>query len=230
MRENTAGRFADYHRVFREAGSEMPIPPHVVDALLRDLRGSVLDVGCGDAHKLRGMLDRAGGRVTKAVALEPSPLYRRAERKLKDYPQAEVLHTSLEDWDSEERFDVILLFEVIEHVPPRAREGTMDRLKSRLKKDGLLALSTPNRPIYRLKCRLCGDPPDPTHTREFTFSELREFLGLHFRSISYHGSLPWMGLVRSTRWLQRLNAFLDPVHFSHCFYAMARGPTGGGRL
>lgn len=50
--------------------------------------------------------------------------------------------------DEAGRFDVVVCFEVLEHIPPEDSEKMLQNLRDVLKDDGLLFISTPNKSIY----------------------------------------------------------------------------------
>lgn len=229
MKSDTKQRFAQYHTQFKSVRHEMLFSPHILDAIDRATRGWVLDVGTADGYKLGRILRRSGGSVKGGIALEPSPLFHQAEDRLASFPDISVLNQAFEEFEAERRFDTIFLFEVIEHVPLEARDEFLSRARALLAEGGSVVLSTPNRAIYRLKCRLTRERPDPTHVREFSFRELDAFLSGHFRLITYYGVLPWMGLVRALPFLSAVNRWLNPVRLSHVFFAIMRSPRTGGR-
>lgn len=68
-------------------------------------------------------------------------------------------------FDIEERFDLVVSFEVIEHVPVPVK--FLKQIASVLESGGLAVLSTPN----RLVSAPGGGVSDPTHLREFTPEE-----------------------------------------------------------
>jgi 2-polyprenyl-3-methyl-5-hydroxy-6-metoxy-1,4-benzoquinol methylase len=81
-------------------------------------------------------------------------------------------------------YDVITCFEVIEHMDEAAQHKLMDKLKSLLKPQGVLYIST----VRRM------DPP-PTenrrieHIRELTYEELLEFCTSRFHNVFTFGQV-----------------------------------------
>jgi 2-polyprenyl-3-methyl-5-hydroxy-6-metoxy-1,4-benzoquinol methylase len=83
-------------------------------------------------------------------------------------------------WDcafSSEHFDLVLLSEVIEHIPEQEVEGTLQEIERLLCPGGYLLLTVPNRWQVRNRIRwLLGKElvwMDPTHLREYSLREIR---------------------------------------------------------
>jgi 2-polyprenyl-3-methyl-5-hydroxy-6-metoxy-1,4-benzoquinol methylase len=126
------------------------------------LRGSLLDVGTGIGQFLalaRPLVDRVSGTEVSRSACE-------AAKRLYNL---DVRHGILEDISFAERFDVITLFHVVEHVDdPSVTLSTCVRL---LNDHGLIAMAVPNeikgfRFVFtRLLCRMA---PGLVHRPFFT--------------------------------------------------------------
>lgn len=218
-------RFSRYHEHFKSVRGQMILPPHVSEAILGVVRGRVLDIGTADGYKLHWILEKSEGKVSNVVALEPSPrLFKQAEKEFLMFPNSEVVHCSFEEFEPNEVFDTVFLFEVIEHIPKCLHHQAMVKCVSLLAQGGTLVISTPNRPVYRFKCWLSGEKADPTHVSEFDLHELRAFLSGYFRQIHYYGSLPWMRLLRRFPILTQVNAVFNPLRISHVFYALLSEP------
>jgi SAM-dependent methyltransferase len=70
------------------------------------------------------------------------------------------------------RFDVVTLFEVLEHIDDPV--GLMDQVRSVLKPDGFIALSVPNRERFMIRRELSDFPPH--HLTWWNVSALQTFL------------------------------------------------------
>lgn len=78
-------------------------------------------------------------------------------------------------------FDMVVAFEVIEHVDDPA--ALLDRVAELLDPSGLLVLSTPDRLVYSE----ARDHDNPFHRHELTEPELRELLGERFPNVVLWG-------------------------------------------
>jgi SAM-dependent methyltransferase len=184
----------------------------------------VLDIGAGDGTIAHALAER-GARVTgldvseRAVALA---------REVNAHPAIDYHCASGEDFSSTEKFDLIVAFEVLEHVYDA--QLLFDRAASLLKPGGLFAISTPNRRSFEwyaayLLRRLRRRDLEPMfrmderHVRELDHFELldmafrsgfvvREARGVILinRLAARMEQAPWLGelMVRAARFLPEL--------------------------
>jgi 2-polyprenyl-3-methyl-5-hydroxy-6-metoxy-1,4-benzoquinol methylase len=99
-------------------------------------RGRALDVGCGDGH-LCGDLLAAGWHSVAGVDVARS----RLERAREAYPGV-AFHASLEGAASDGAYDLVVLDNVIEHLPEPA--ATLAAVRAALRATGDLVVITPN--------------------------------------------------------------------------------------
>jgi len=182
--------------------------------------GELLDVGCGRGNFL-SLAKRFGWNVS---GLEPG---REHAAYASEELGIEIANASLETAHFDEgRFDVITLWDVIEHVgDPRE---TLSRVSSWLKEEGLLLLATPNHQsllnflaqgIYYLTGGLVKGPLTyffvPEHVLYFTSSTLRRLVrGTGFEPVReiktgtdidrYTVSLPVKVTAKILLWAARL--------------------------
>lgn len=81
-------------------------------------------------------------------------------------------------------FDIIIAFEVIEHILPKYHQQFLNRIIQLLKSDGICLISTPNKLFWspdRFK------PYNPYHTKEFKPNEFADLLQRHFSEASLMG-------------------------------------------
>ena len=150
---------------------------------------AVLDVGCGDGYGAYHLAQVASDVV--AVDVEPAVVARAATR----YPRRglsfrQASATTLPF--AEGTFDVVVAFEVIEHLEQSVQPRLLAECARVLKPNGVLLLSTPD----RTRTQDFGEP-NPHHLHELTASELSEALTAQFPHVRLWrqelaaGSLLW---------------------------------------
>lgn len=103
--------------------------------------GDVLDYGAGKGFFSEALLNRGIRTATFDLSPESTSASRQKFQKRDDYLGA---------FDSESikqqsnRFDVVFLLEVVEHLEDKIRKQTLNQIHSLLKNEGLLIISTPN--------------------------------------------------------------------------------------
>lgn len=143
---------------------------------------SLLDFGAGAGYFVKAVNDLG----FRAAGVEPSA-------KLREFASERLgvrLHSQLHETD--ENFDVITIFDVIEHVPEQSQRALMSELVSKLKPGGILLGQTPNWRSANRFIRAEKDPAiwPPSHVSYFTPSSLHayfESLGLEQQSLYTKG-------------------------------------------
>jgi 2-polyprenyl-3-methyl-5-hydroxy-6-metoxy-1,4-benzoquinol methylase len=227
-------RSDETRREYQEAWKTRPraliLPPHILTEFARVTSGKVFDIGSGDGRKLRRIIEVSEGDVREVVAIEPSPLWKEARREFEEAGiEARIQAVSFEEFKTSQSFDVIFMLEVLEHISLTKRGAVMEKITSLLAPGGVFCLSTPNRSIYRAKCWLSGERPDPTHVRELNYAEFRQFLSSYFEQIVVRGTFPYMGLIRRVPRLSRHICRFPPT-FSHCLYAVCHGQSADNEV
>jgi 2-polyprenyl-3-methyl-5-hydroxy-6-metoxy-1,4-benzoquinol methylase/glycosyltransferase involved in cell wall biosynthesis len=142
-------------------------------------RGRVLDLGCGAGYGAR-LLSTAGASVVTAIDVA-IPTIAEARRR---FGAVELTHAV-----GDARglpfpagcFDCVVCFELIEHVAEI--EQVLAEITRVLTPDGMLILSTPNRPVYSE----ARDYHNPFHVRELDEGELRALLAPAFAEVELFG-------------------------------------------
>jgi SAM-dependent methyltransferase len=107
--------------------------------------GRMLEIGAAGGDLL-GLLASQGYRHVKGIELSATACELARERGL------DVRHTAIEEFDTAERFDLIFMSHVIEHVIDPA--ATVKKLASLLTPGGVLYVETPN--VGALDARIWG--------------------------------------------------------------------------
>lgn len=161
----------------------------VLASQLRNTRGVVLDLGCGDGYLMHLICDPDSRSVH---GLDASLLgVELARTKL----LGDVGGWSLAAGDSIElpirdgSVDAVTFADVIEHLDEPAR--ALREIARVLRDDGRLMLSTPNRNPARVW--------DPLHAHEFDAGELRSLVGQFFEEVDLFGCWPMRWFNRWTR-------------------------------
>jgi SAM-dependent methyltransferase len=139
---------------------------------------SILDLGCGTGYATH-YLESAG--PTEMIGVDSSPASIEFARK--NYPKHTFICQDVYDFDLQREFDIVMTFEVIEHVndPQKLLNVAVKHLSGA----GTLVLSTPNRLFFslgRAKSIL-----NKTHIHEFIDDELLTLLGKYFDSVLMYG-------------------------------------------
>jgi SAM-dependent methyltransferase len=140
---------------------------------------AVLDAGCGVGY---GTALLAGAGAAEAVGIDVSRGSVEAARAgapgNASFVVGDVHALPFDDG----RFDLVVCFEVIEHVA--AQDAVLAELARVLSPDGVLVVSSPHRGVY----------PDgnPHHVHEYLPEELRAALAAHFDHVALRRQHPWV--------------------------------------
>ena len=220
--KTTRQRFKDYDKLYFLPDSDIIIPPFLKKKIASLLKGDILDIGCADGHKLKKLLSGSNSSKIRSIdAIEPSPLYKKAVRIFKNSKKVRVFHKEVKEiLLYKKRYDIIMLYEVIEHVP--SPENTIRVIKKLLKPGGLLILSTPNRLVYHILCKLKGEKVDPTHVSEMSYRELRKLMNKNFKKNEFIGFFPLMFIIRKFPFLDIVNIIFRYLKcFSRTIYSFS---------
>jgi SAM-dependent methyltransferase len=156
--------------------------------------GRLLDVGCG--HGL--LLDEARRRGFEVMGLE---LSRAAARHAREALGLDVRELALEAFDGPERFDVVVLADVLEHLEDPA--DAIERCARLLTPSGVLCLVTPD--PSSLTARVAGRRwwgYLPAHTCLVPRATLRELLAAHGLFVAT--DVPLVRSFSARRWVRGL--------------------------
>lgn len=147
---------------------------------------NVLDVACGEGYGSYFMAEVAHSVVGVDISDEA------VQHALKTYTKPNlVFHqgsaTNLNFADAS--FDVVVSFETIEHLAEQAQ--MLAEIRRVLRPDGVLVISSPNRPIYSEE----SGEHNEFHVKELDFQEFHNLLSTQFPDIHYFGQRILMGSV-----------------------------------
>ena len=125
---------------------------------------TVLDAACGSGYGSSILLESGAKKV---VGIDNSS--EAIEYCEKNYKKEnlEFKKDNCEKINLDTQFDVAISFETIEHL--KNQDNFLSEIKRVLKNDGIFIVSTPNTETY--------PSGNPFHSKEFTESEFKQFLG-----------------------------------------------------
>ncbi len=157
-------------------------------AIVQDLvkQKEVLDLACGEGYGSSFMADVALSVV--GVDISDEAVQNALATYIKpnlSYIQGSAIALDFADLS----FDVVVSFETIEHLAEQAEMLT--EIKRVLRPNGLLVISSPNRPIYSEE----SGEHNEYHVKELDFKEFDDLLTAQFQAVKYFGQRMLMGSV-----------------------------------
>lgn len=139
----------------------------------------VLDAGCGTAY---GSAILAAGGANEVVGVDRANEVLAAVRpRMPERVQLQCADVANLPFESNS-FDIVVCFEVIEHVEDTDR--VLDELARVVRDDGVLVISSPNRDVF-----MSGNPH---HRREFVPAELKTALDQRFENVRLYRQADWI--------------------------------------
>ncbi len=115
----------------------------IIERILADTPGSLVDIGCGDGRLAREIACRTGivrirgiDTSARAIAL--------AKAMNQDMPAIEFTPSDIMASPPRDRFDAAVLMEVIEHVPPDRVPEFLESARALLNSGGVLHVTVPH--------------------------------------------------------------------------------------
>lgn len=140
-----------------------------------------LDAGCGVGYGL-AILAEAGAVTTTGVDVDVEAI-EQAGTRLEDSSATELLRADLRELPiPDDSFDLIVCFEVIEHM--EEAERALGELQRVLRPDGLLLISSPNPDAY--------PSGNEHHVHEYRPQELADLIGERFANQRAYRQHPWL--------------------------------------
>jgi 2-polyprenyl-3-methyl-5-hydroxy-6-metoxy-1,4-benzoquinol methylase len=189
----------------------------VFEALEKISFGSLLDVGCGDGRFLAEMQKRLPGRRYCGIDISSAAI----DWARRMAPGISFKAGDITAGDIDERFDVVTLLDVIEHIPQAELVQFIRAASASLRPGGSMVLTVPHTNMR----------PDSRHYQHFNQRTLdsllgAEFIGRHF--IHFDRMNPAMQILLKLMGGQGryyvitsrlLNNFLYSAYRKHCLHA-----------
>ncbi len=191
---------------------------HAVKELVRGK--AVLDAGSGEGygtHLLSASAARVVGIDVSCEAVENA-------RATYQRPNLEYREGSIDALPFEDAsFDVVISFEVIEHVNEDLQNEFLREVRRVLRREGVLVISTPNKAVYSDD----ANQHNRFHVKEFYVEEFEEFLKRIFPRVSLFGQSWYVSSVLDKTASEHLANFrpVDGLAFSPKYVVAVCGAT-----
>lgn len=162
---------------------------HRYAVLLDAVKGKdVLDIASGEGYG-SAMLAKTAKSVTGVDISAEAIAHAKKKYRIENlrYLEGNAAELNLPD----NSFDMVVSFETIEHLSQQ--DEVMAEFSRVLRPDGVLVLSSPNRPIYQKECGSNNE----FHIKELDFAELDLLLKKKFEFVEYYGQRLQIGSVIS---------------------------------
>ncbi len=195
-------------------------PPELIDTLIElavlPEKARILEIGCGTGQITRAFAERG----YKIVAVELGEnLARMAADNLADFPKVQVIHSSFEEWITDDSaFDLVLSAQAFHWIEPTVGYPKIRRL---LKDQGHLAVvynlfPGGTDPIYRELDRIY-QRAFPSREEDDTSTSLQENVARTIRAITDSGLFhepivwdhAWIETYTTNRYMKLLESFSD---------------------
>ena len=142
----------------------------------------VLDIACGEGYGSNYLAEKVEKVIGVDISEEAVEHARKTYNKENlDFVQGSVTHIPLRS----QSVDGVVSFETIEHVNANEQIKFLQEIKRVLKKDGLLVLSCPNKPIASDRAYELWGYINPFHKKEYEIDEFKELLENYFKYVFF---------------------------------------------
>lgn len=184
-----------------EFTGEFIVPGEVEDRLIDDhyaryryarryaSGANILDIACGYGYGAE-ILSSApissylGVDINEELVCNARQVYEENSKKVLSFECADAT-----TWKSDRKFDLVISFETVEHIPNY--QDLLRNLREKVRPGGRLLISSPNRPVTSPQAPSIFDKPaNEFHTQEFTINELLlelKHAGFSFSDVSILG-------------------------------------------
>lgn len=165
-REHASDISSHYDSIAHVWDEELKDSSYGTEALMRAIqycgmeqkRRTALDIGCGSGGRLIRLMESHAFQVT---GLDCSRTM--LDIAHKHHPAATLLHADIIEWNTSERFDLIIAWDSIFHVPFDKQEFVLIKMISMLKEGGILLFTIGDE---------IGEHISNWHERSFYYSSL----------------------------------------------------------
>lgn len=179
----------------------------------------ILDIGCSDGWFCKIALNEGAKEI---YAIEPDPDKLKVAKDI--IPGAKIKKgTAGKLRFPKNKFDIVTLFDVLEHVPKNSESQVFGEISRVLKKDGYLLLSTP----FNFWFSKITDPAWYFGHRHYSIKGLKRLLqekGFRIKQINLHGGI-WeiiaIWVLYTSKWIFRI-----PMPFEEWFDVRRRKEFG----
>ena len=157
------------------------LTPYVLTAECVDNR-SILEIGCGTTGYATAHLARFASRITAIDTQKDAITFcqTKYQRSNLDFLLADGIKLPFKD----NSFDIVISFQVIEHIDPHQVLDYLSEVKRVLKEEGVFWVSTPNPKLRLLPLQ---KPWNPEHKKEYKHKELQRLLNKVFETVKVYG-------------------------------------------
>lgn len=146
---------------------------------------TVLDLGCGVGIGTAFIAENGAKKVLGVDYSESAIKIAGASQQFKKNKNISfMVGNGLELEKIHKKFDVIIAFEIVEHLPVNLVDEFLKQLHRKLNPNGVLLLSTPNELHTKY---FLGKPHNPFHIKEYKLEEITQYIKHYFSHVTSYG-------------------------------------------
>jgi len=167
--KNKQERYKFHRGYFKEYNSVLGYY-QAISVIENARENSLLDIACGDGILTKQLCDK----FKRVIGVDASTI--QLHRARKNCPKAEFYESLIEDFNTNEKFDTVIMLNLLEHVINPV--AVLKKAANFLKKDGILIVHVPNAlAVNRKIAKIMG-----TLSNEYELSPFDEKIAGHRRS------------------------------------------------
>ncbi len=172
----------------------------------KEIKNRCLEIGCGDGLSTSFLKNK----VPLLISLDLSEKRIRIAKKINNNVVF-ILADARELPFKNGVFDSICAFEVIEHLPAyEDHTKFLSEVKRVLSRDGTFLISTPNKPLFRIYCKILREKHS-THFSELSYYQFKSILKTYFPNTKIYGQFGWLSPFYKYRFIRKLHRFLSKL-------------------